>query len=76
MSLDIPTFDDDKRCPIKIPVDVGLKKEPTNLKIQALLEEIINDTPPVEEQTTILPKKILPIVSQKEVLYLNYHNKR
>ena len=51
-----------------MPVDVGLENEPKNLKIQALLEEIINDTPPIEAQTFIAPKKILPIVSQKEVL--------
>ena len=68
MSPDIPTFNDDKICPIKIPVDAGSEKEPKNLKIQALLEEIVNDTPMVEALTTILPKKTLPIVSQKKVL--------
>ena len=68
LPLDIPTFNDDTRCPVKMPVDVGLENEPKNIKIQALLEEIINDTPPIEAQTFIAPKKILPIVSQKEVL--------
>ena len=68
MSLDIPTFNDDKRCLIEIPVDAGSEKEPKNLKIQALLEEIVNDTPTVKAHTTILPKKTLPIVSHKKVL--------
>ena len=68
-----PTFDAVKR-----PVGDGAAKEPNNPKIQALLDEIVNDDHDMDvSPTTVMkpaatsqaiPKKMLPIVSQKNLL--------